>query len=190
MSGEVEENKDKENKDKEGDKNNKITEKYKSSEFILQYMYNEYCKENDRRANLESRIAILLTVSTFFAGFILINNPIDIKGMIDNNINIAIVFIVIQAFSWVGLVGGLGCFISILVARGYRSIKIDSFANIQPQCADKGLIAYELLVAYKECLDFNKKINDKKFNITNIGIILISISIVIFLISNIIVFFI
>lgn len=57
-----------------------MQEKYKSLEFILQYMYNEYCKENERRANLESRIAILLTVSTFFAGFILINNPIDINS--------------------------------------------------------------------------------------------------------------
>lgn len=174
----------------EVDENNTIKEKYKSSEFILQYMYNEYCKENERRANLESTIAILLTVSTFFAGFILVNNPIDINSMLVDNIKIAIVFIVLQSFSWVWLVGGLGCFISILVARGYRSITIDSFANIEPQGADKGLIAYELLEAYKQCLDFNRKVNDKKFNITNIGIILVSISIAIFLISNIIAFFI
>lgn len=167
-----------------------VQEKYKSSEFILQYMYNEYCKENERRANLESRIAILLTVSTFFAGFILINNQIDINSMIDNNMKVAIVFIVIQSFSWVGLVGGLACFISILVARGYKTITIDNFINIEPQGADKGLIAYELLQAYKECLDYNRKVNDKKFNLTNIGIILISISIAIFLITNIIVFFI
>lgn len=167
-----------------------LEEMYKSSEFILQYMYNEYCKENERRANLESRISILLTVSTFFAGFILINNPIDINSIIDNNIKVAIAFIVLQSFSWIGLVGGLGCFISILVARGYRSIVIDSFANIEPQASNKGLIAYELLEAYKECLDYNRKVNDNKFKITNIGIMLVSVSIIIFLITNIVVFFI
>lgn len=162
-----------------------IKEKYKSSKLILDYVYKEYSRENERRKNIESRITILITILTFFAGLILANNQIGFQKMLQNGDKNIYTFVTIEVLSCLSLLGSMGIFVSILVAREYKTIKLDNFINIKPQGADEGLVAYDLIKAYKECFDFNKKVNDFKFKMSNMGIGLLVISVALYLVLRI-----
>jgi hypothetical protein len=168
------------------EENAKLKEQYKSSVFILEYVYKEYTRENERRKNIESRIPILMTLSTFFGGAILINNKIDFLKMLTNGDKRVFLLFSVQLLSCLCLLGAIGIFVSILVSREYISIKTDSFCDIKPQGAEKEFIAYDLLDTYKECLDFNTKVNNFKYKINNIGIYLLITSIILYLILSII----
>lgn len=172
------------NVDVQKEENNSLKEQYKSSVFILEYVYKEYTRENDRRKNIESRIPILMTLSTFFGGAILINNKIDFLKMLNNGDKKIFLLFSVQLLSCLCLLGAIGIFVSILVSREYRSIKTDSFSDIKPQGVEKEFIAYDLLESYKECLDFNTKVNNFKYKINNIGIYLLITSIILYLILS------
>lgn len=162
-----------------------LKEKYKSSVFILEYVYKEYTRENERRKNIESRIPILMTLSTFFGGAIIINNKIDFLKMLNNGDKRVFLFFSVQLLSCMCLLCAIGIFVSILVSREYRSINVENFCDIKPQGAEKEFIAYDLLDAYKVCLDFNTNVNNFKHKINNIGIYLLITSIILYLILSI-----
>lgn len=169
------------------DKKDKLQQnKYRSSKLILDYIYKEYSRENERRKSIESRITVLITISTFFIGAILVNNNINFSKMFQNQDKNLYLFVCLQILSCTTIIVAIGMFISILISREYRTISTDNFMDIKPQGAEEGIVAYDLIKAYKKCLDFNKEVNDSKFRVTNIGIALLFISIALYLIIKIV----
>lgn len=161
---------------------NSINDEYKSSNLILQYMYLEYTREIDRRKTIETRIAILITIATFFGGLFLIYNNVNFLELLKEGNRIVFLFIVLQAIACISWLASVILFLSLLISRPYSSIRTNGFLRKKPQGQPLGIVAYDLIKAYKECTDNNKKINDKKHIINNIGIILLIISVLFYVI--------
>lgn len=131
---------------------------YQSSKLILDYMYKDYTREIERRKSVETRIPILVTIATFFGGLLLVNNTFDFTKILNNGKGIIYILIMLQGISCICLLASIIIFLSLLMSKPYKSVNTDGFLEMGPQGECEGLVAYDLIEAYKECTDYNKKL--------------------------------
>ncbi|MGL5354898.1 MAG: hypothetical protein ACRDA5_16520, partial [Clostridium sp.] len=160
--------------------------KYRASKLLLEYVYNEINRENERLKLLESRIPILITISTFFGGLILSNTGINFSSMLSNNDSKIFIFIGLQTISYIALTIAIFIFTGLLLSVKYKRLEITGFTDIQAQASNEGLVAYDIMSGYMKTYNHNQTINSKKMLFYNIGVVSLAISILSYLILKVV----
>lgn len=164
----------------------KNSELYPSAELMLSVLQKEYEYEINRKNSLESRAGILLT----FTGALLVLlssslklpdfNEIEIKTFYEALPYVFILFINIIIIAL--LIVTIIILFSVISIRTYNRIEIKGFNEANAK-ENLHIIALDLMKSYKDVLNYNIEVNNKKAKLFNLGVLLITISIIIFSIN-------
>ncbi|MGL5716586.1 MAG: hypothetical protein ACRCXT_10565 [Paraclostridium sp.] len=161
---------------------------YESSIFLLPYVLRECDREDARVRDLTSRIPILITIATFFAGYVFKENIVT-EYMFKENYKLGIVCSSMYLLCILGIGISIGIFIWIICSRKYKRMDIDLFINDVAQSSKNDVAAFELTKGYIDVYKFNFKVNDKKTILYNVAVAALVIAVMIYILVQIILFF-
>lgn len=163
-------------------------EKYKSSTLLLQYISKEYDKEDERSKKIESRIPIFITITTFLCGYMFSKDFNNGISNVVKNYKLYTVYIVLYVLCVMFIALSVGLFAWTMFIKKYKRIKYQRFDDIKLNSSDENKAAYELIRGYKEALDYNIIINDKKTKGYIFGIASLMIFVILFIIIKVFIF--
>lgn len=162
--------------------------KYSSSKLLLEYISKEYDKEDERSKNIDTRISIFITISTLFLGYIFSDNRNSSLSTLATNYKLYAVYVILYFLCTIIVLSSIFAFVSVVYKKNYRRINIRVFDDRDLNNEYEGKSAYELIRGYKEAIEVNNKINDLKVKRYTIGIILVTASVVLFVILKVFMF--
>ncbi|QXE19531.1 hypothetical protein [Clostridium sp. 001] len=152
--------------------NTNVNSEYLSSKLLLEYISKEYDKEDERSKNIESRIPVFITISTFFLGYIFTSNSNSVVSNIAKNYKVYTIYIMLYILCAIAVLASMFMFIWIMFTKKYIRIAIDIFQDRDLNKQIEGKCAYALILGYTEALQQNIKTNDLKVRFYTAGIIL------------------
>jgi hypothetical protein len=139
-------------------------ERYHSAELMLSVIQKEYDYETVRKTALETRSGILMTLGSVILTFAVskfnvsdINFPIEEKSIL---VYYCLYFL-FMFFSVGSILFSLFNLIKVLFATEYRRLDISDFTSDLGEY-QKDVLAMGITIKYREIIDYNHQMNDKK----------------------------
>ncbi|PEX09615.1 hypothetical protein CN454_22715, partial [Bacillus cereus] len=167
---------------------------FPSAELLFSAIQREYDKEDERARTLDTRVGILITLTAALLAFIptYINIPDLKKVKVDNVLNALpyVVFILLIFITILFLVCSLVYCLRVIGTKSYKRVALTGFDKNQNLTAPNSVVAYGLIKIYRQNIEHNQVINDKKMELYKRGVYSIAaaiLSAVVIYILNIII---
>ena len=161
--------------------------------IILEHTYSAFCRQDDRKRDLETKTSYLLTVALILLGFII--EFVDIKHIFeiqtyDMKFIIITVFISIIYFATLGVIFTvIIMYIRILFNKIYANINVDKMVEKEFLEKDESDICKQLSEKYADFCDENTEINDKQASNFKIATIFLYVALLLLVVMYILFIF-
>lgn len=128
----------------------------------------EFEYESERNKGIQNRAGIFISfigvIMTLFPSYINIKDIIYRENQTVGQTGILLFFIVLVILLFIGLIASLILFVMVLSTKKYKKLKTSGFT--EDNCTyDNKTVALELMKDYKEILEYNCEINNKKIKL-------------------------
>ena len=160
-------------------------EELKSSKILLGEIKEIYYHENDRNQILDNKASIGLTLVGVLLTLCATNlQKYNFKKVNMNNFG-DVLFNIIRLLLLLGvfftLIMSLYRFYKVLTTKKYKHLKTDGFAKVNAM-QEENIISLTLTLLYKESIEHNRLVNDKKYKDIDKGINYIVLSVILYVI--------
>ena len=144
----------------------------KSSELLLSVVQKEFEYESERNKGIQNRAGIFMSfigvIMTIFPSYININEIASRPNETIGQTGLLLLYISLIILLFVGLIVSLVMFVTVLNTKQYRKLNSSGFS--EENCIyDTKAVSLELMKDYKEILEYNSEINNKKAKAFEMG---------------------